>query len=199
MSELREIMVVKRDGGVEPFERAKLRRCLGLAMQASRRDPHIADALSRAIELHLDEWRDRRPPTTEHVFCCVQRALAETGLEPAAQFLSRHRRGRAGRRLALVVVGSGGSNSRPTPWRKSLVSDLLQSRHGLSRSTARILAGEIEDRVLSLGYRVVTARLIVELVRSELAAWGLGHDVTDGAECVVNPDVLAGGAPTKES
>lgn len=199
MSDLCEIMLVKRDGGVEAFERPKLRRCLGLAMRASRRDPHIADALSRAIEIHLQDWPDRRPPTTEHVFHCVQRALAETGLEPAAQFLSRHRRSRAGRRSALVVSGSRGANSRPAPWKKSLVSDLLQSRHGLSRSTARILAGEIEERVLSLGYRVVTARLIVELVRSELAAWGLGHDVMEGAERLATPDVLAGRPPTKES
>jgi hypothetical protein len=192
-------MLVKSDGGVEAFERSKLRRCIELAMRASRRDPHIADALSRAIELHLRDWPDRRPPTTEHVFHCVQRALSETGLDPAAQFLSRHRRSRAGRRSALVVIGAGGVDSRPAPWKKSLVSDLLERRHGLSRSTARILAGEIEERVLSLGYRVVTARLIVELVRSELAAWGLGREVIGDAERVANHDVLAVRPPTKES
>lgn len=198
MTDSRGTMVIKHEGELELFERSKLRRCLAAAMKAGGRDPHLADALARAVEIHLvDGWDGKQPPTTEHVFRCVQTALTETGLAPVARALSRHRRGREGRRSGLLVTGASNSRRNPTPWRKSMVADLLENRHGLGRPVARILAGEVESRVLSLGYSVVTARLIVELVRSELAAWGFGREAIDDAQRGV--DAFASRPTTKEN
>ncbi len=174
-------MIAKREGGLEPFEAAKLRRCLAGAMKACHCDQRFADALARAVELHVCAWSDARPPTTDYLFRCLRTALLETGMDQVAYQLSRHRRRRARQRRSLVVFNAREPEGAPTPWRKASVAATLERRHGLSHSVARILAGEIERRVLALEYGRISTALVVELIRSELLAWGLADAATDAA------------------
>lgn len=172
MKKSRGLWIVKRDGSHEAFDFAKLRRCVGAAMRACRYDDACADALCRAVRMHLDEAR-RRPPSSEYVFRCVQSVLNETGLADVAEQLAGHRKVRDGRRRALAVIGARNGGAEAAPWEKSRVARSLERRYQLTHSTARILAGEIEQRVLALEYRVVSAALVDELVRNELMSWGL--------------------------
>ena len=58
----------------------------------------------------------------------------------------------------------------------------LERRFELTPNVARILAAEIEKRVLGLDYRVVTAALVIELIRNELSAWGLATGTSQAAD-----------------
>jgi len=167
------IIIAKRDGALEPFDIVKLRRCLATAMRACGCDPRFADALARAVALHLRQLSAPSPPTTDYIFRCVRTALVRTGMEPVAAELARHRRRRAAQRRRVSVWSAQHPQDTLQPWSKGRVADTLERRHGLGHSAARILAAEIERRVLALEYAVVSTTLVNELIQSELLAWGL--------------------------
>lgn len=166
-------MVSKRGGQLEPFDAGKLRRCLATAMRACQRDERFADALAHAVQLHLRDWPESQPPTTDYIFRCLRTALTETGMVQVAQFLLHQRRRRAAQRSGVSVWQMHNGQETLSPWRKARIAEMLERRYELGHSVARILAGEIERRVLALGYSTVSAGLIAELIRNELMAWGL--------------------------
>ena len=198
MRNARRVMVAKREGQLEPFEAAKLRRCLAAAMKVCDCDERFAEALTRAVELHLRDWSKARPPTTDYVFCCAHTALTETGMGHVAQYLARQRRRRAAQRRKVSVLDVRNPGCAGVRWRKAAVAQALRSRHGLSRSIARILAGEIEQRVLTLGYSTVSTTLIAELIRNELLAWGLADAAIGAAPPAREVDLAAGRQSKKE-
>ncbi len=177
MSQQTRIIVAKRDGGLEPFQAAKPRRVMAAALQACRRERRIADALVRAIELHLLRSGRQHTTTSDYIFRCIHTALSDTGLGDVAQRLARHRHQRQQRREGVSVVAGPGRP--PVRWQKRCVVETLQQCYGITCGAARIVAGEVERRVLSLGYSVVSTRLIRELIESELSAWGLSWPATD--------------------
>jgi hypothetical protein len=168
-------MIRKCDGSLERFEFHKLRRGVAVAMRDCGYEERLADAIAQAVSLHLRDWRQDRPPSSEYIFRCVRTVLDETGLQEVAQRLMTYRRQRACRRRSLFVFDSRHPDLAAKPWRKSAVVGTLQRRHRLSRMAARILAGQIEERVLSLDYSVISSALVAELIRSELMAWGLSE------------------------
>ena len=189
MSKQRTIMVAKHEGGIERFDPRKLRRCLAAALRDSGREPRIADALARAVELHLQSWTDPAPPSSAYIFRCIRTALFETGLEDVALRLVGHRQERAAKRAKLSVFDAGESLFALTPWRKEALAGTFEGRHGVSHAAARILAGEVERRVLALEYHVISKALIRELVRNELLAWGLTDAVTDLAPAALGAEI----------
>jgi 2-phosphoglycerate kinase len=186
VSSSKRIMIAKREGDLEVFETAKLRRCLTAAMKLCNCDTRLADALARAVKLHLQDWTETAPPTTDYVFRCIRTALTETGMDHVAQRIAGYRRRREIQRRSLLVSDHRISRPAAVPWRKATVARSLETFHGLSHSVARILASEIEQRVLALGYNVVSTALIAELIRSELWAWGLADTA---ATMAPQPDV----------
>jgi hypothetical protein len=168
-------MVRKSDGSQEAFDIRKLRRSLASAMEACRYDVRFADSLSQAVLIHLRDWKESRPPSTEYIFRCIRQVLMETGLEDVAHQLTIHRRHRSMRRRSIAVIDPD-NRERPRPWRKATVCSVLQQVYGLSSNVSRILAGEIESRVVALNYGAVSKALVEELIRNELLAWGLAGD-----------------------
>ena len=191
-------MVAKRGGDLEPFDAAKPRRCLAAVMRTCDLDARFADALAQAVDCHVRDWPEESWPTTDYVFRCLRSALTQTGMQQAADELCSHRRRRAAQRRAVSVCMARQGRDSLAPWRKATVARKLERRNGLSHSVARILAGEIEQRVLGLGYTVVSAALIAELVRNELQAWGLAHEAAVLAPEVRGTGVLADRQPDKE-
>jgi hypothetical protein len=191
------VMIAKREGGLEAFEPPKLRRCLAVVMRECHCDTRIADALARAVELHLRDWPDRSPPSSGYIFRCLCTALTETGMEHVAQRLALHRRRRASQRQRLSVFDPAQSRYGLIPWRKAALAGTLKGRYGLGHAAARILAGEIERRVLALEYSVISKRLIHELARNELLAWGLSDVASDLAPGALGVDLVAD-RPTQE-
>ena len=172
MSESKPIILAKRDGALEPFLPGKLRRVLALALRAGRHDPRLADPLIQAVEAHLQCWDEPRPPTTEYVYRCAHTVLRETGLNEVADVLATHRRWRRLKRRSVRVLRPDASGA-AAPWRKTNVVGALEKRYELGHAVARIVAGELENRVLNLGFRTISHGLLEELIRNELLAWGL--------------------------
>ncbi len=168
----KSILIAKHDGTQELFAPAKLRRMVAVAMRACHYDPKLSEPLVQAVEVHLQYWDEPRPPTSEYLFRCVQAVLKQTGLSDVADVLAAHRRWRRVKRHS-VQVQRRHSKRGPRPWRKAALVTLLEKRYGVMHDTARIIAGELEMRVLNLGYRVITAGLLEELVHNELLTWGL--------------------------
>lgn len=175
-----QLTLVKRDGSHEPFARGKLRRAIAIGMRACKYDPDLADPLVQAVEVHLKYWDEPRLPTTDYVFRCVHAVLNETGLKDVAEELVQYRRWRRGRRRVVRVVREGDKAS-SRPWRKSLIVRRLEKDFELQPATCRILASNVEQHVLGLGFAEVTQRLVDELLRTELMAWGLTEEVRPGS------------------
>jgi hypothetical protein len=186
VSDSKPIMLAKRDGTLEPFLPGKLRRVLDLALRAGRHDPRLADPLIQAVEAHLCCWDEPRPPTTEYVYRCVHTVLRETGLDEVADVLATHRRSRRLKRRSLRVLRPDASGV-AAPWRKTTVVEALEKRFELGHAVARIVAGELETRVLNLGYRTISSGLLEELMRNELLAWGLAGTEASGS-CTSQPE-----------
>ncbi|MFO0837678.1 MAG: hypothetical protein U1D55_04065 [Phycisphaerae bacterium] len=184
------LVVVKRDGTSEPFSLHKLRRCLTVGLAGSSHDGRIADALSRAVSVHLRQLTEHRRPTTDYIFGCVRTVLNRTRLSDIGDRLAQHRRMRAAARRRLRVSDALDSAGRTTRWQKRMIVAVLQNAHGLQRNTARILAGEIESRILSMNYAVVSQVLIAELIRNELLVWGLADDALVAPRPAVSPSAV---------
>ncbi len=195
MSDVRRVQVVKRDGSKEPFEFAKLRRSVAAAMRTCHYEDRYADALCRAVTLHIDQSA-RRHPTTEYVFRCVRAVLSETGLTDVGEQFALFRRRRDSQRRDLCVIGARRAQGRTVPWDRGRVTRTLEKRYGVGHATARIVSGEIERRVLGLGYKTLTAALVSELLRSELRAWGIVPETAIGRAREALPAAATRRAPS---
>lgn len=189
MSQARDILIAKREGGIEAFDPRKLRRGLAAVLHACGRESRIADALARAVEIHLGSWSESAPPSSDYIFRCVRTALLETGMEDVALRLVGHRQQRTARRAKLSVYDPDESLFALVPWRKATLAATLEGRHGLSHAVARIMAGEIERRVLALEYCAISKSLIRELVRGELLAWGLTEAAADSVPAAFGAEI----------
>lgn len=173
-------LIQKRDGTREPFSNAKLRRIIVAAMRSCRYDSKLADPLVQAVEVHLRYWDEPKPPTSEYIFRCVYAVLKQTGLKDVAECLAAHRRWRRMQRRSVRILRAAPKRG-SKPWRKASVVAHLQKRFGVGHEVARIVAGELEMRVLNLGFQELSQRLMEELILSELAAWGLHHEAKDAS------------------
>ncbi|MCK4341571.1 MAG: hypothetical protein KAY37_07610 [Phycisphaerae bacterium] len=200
MKRRKAIVVTKRDGSAECFSVTRLSSCLARGLQARAYAPRLAGPLARAVTLHLREWSDDQPPTTQYVFRCVCSVLQQTGLGDVAEDLNHHRRLRtARRRRTRVLDGSDQPATRGRPWRKAALVATLRNRYGLRQAVARFLAGQIESRVFALNYRVLTKPFLTELVRNEVLAWGLADQQVLRMDIDACEHPVAPGPPKKES
>lgn len=181
MKRAKTIIVTKRDGTLERFSPYKLGNCVARAMRGRACDPRLAEPLTRAVALHLEEFGGAQPPTTNYIHRCICSVLRQAGLPEVADDLCRQRRLRAVRRRQVRVVDGDGAAA-GEPWRKSQVVELLQARYGLRQDVCRFLAGQIEMQVFALNYRVLRRPFLAELVRSEVLAWGLADERSLQAE-----------------
>ncbi len=175
MNTVKSVVIVKRDGALEPFSRVKLRRVLGSAMQDCGVEPKLAEPLVQALEVHLQNWDEPHPPSTDYVHRCLQAVLRKTQLEQVAVRIESRRRWRRLRRRS-VRLGRVDLRRVAKPWRKSSLAQMIERRYHLRRESARLLAADIEFRVLNLGINLIAQPLLEELVRSELRSWGLLTD-----------------------
>jgi len=183
------VRIIKRDGSREPFDIAKVRACLVRAMRSARQSTRFAEDLARAVALHLQGWSEPSPPTSAYILRCVHSVLRETGMNRAARYLAHaHRMREAGRRAVQVVDRQG---RRGRAWSKVSVVRHLQRQYGLRRTTARFLAGQVEQRILALGYTAVSRALLAEVVRTELRAWGLMQETAGRAAPCSAPGAAA--------
>lgn len=197
MKSLKQIVVTKSDGTLERFNLAKLANCLATVMGQCANDPRLAGPLSKAVAMHLQEWRDAAPPTTNYVYRCVRSVLQQTGLEDVADLLAAHRRERRLRRARVRVVDPASRKADGEPWRKAPVIVALQQHFGVGGAVARFLAGRVERQVFALDYRLVSRAFLWELIRNEVLAWGLADERVLHVQRPVDPAPVPA-SPRKE-
>lgn len=179
--------IAKRGGATEPFRADKLRRCIAIGMKACGYDQRWADDLVRAVRLHLQDWPANRSVKSDYVFRCVRIVLRETGMGDVGRVLERYRHERAVGRARVQVYSETRSGAEPRGWSKARVVRALRKQHKVSWAAARVVAGEIEMRVLALGYPLVSTALVRELIRTELRSWGLDRSAYRVLPCRTSP------------
>jgi len=176
MTRKQRLTVVKRDGSLEPFDLAKLARCLANVMRACSYEERLADPLAEAVALHLRQRPVRELPTSGYVFHCVQTVLSQTGLGEAAERLASHHHARQRAAAAAQALPAAGARPGTGPVLRAELATRLRDEYGLLPVVAAHLGLEVEQHVLRMGYREITPALLHELLRSELAAWGLTNE-----------------------
>ncbi len=176
MSRSRKIVVNKRDGQVEAFDAAKLAGTLGRALGRSGGDISDARELARAIAIFLVRGKRSDIPSTA-IFEMGLKALRHVEMGEAAEILELNHTLRNIRRKLVRVRHDDG---RLTMWDKSWLVELAMRMWHVSRTTGRILAGEVEGEIISQDKPEVSRGEIIDLLNRRVAERGLADAVPVG-------------------
>ena len=168
----RTILVRKRDGGTEAFDRGKLAGALWAAMRAAEGRYRDARDLAAAMESFL-----RR-----HGLRCVSSAvlfemslivLRRVLLSAAADAMEAHRDARMRRRRHLRVRHEDGQL---TWWAKGWLSEVARRRWGISQPAARIIAGHVESALLDGDAATIDRQAVMDLLCACVADHALADE-----------------------
>jgi hypothetical protein len=166
-------MVLKRDGSSEDFDVRKLASVLWRVLAPQRRKYKDAVALATAVEFYL-QHRHSRCVSSAAVLEMSLRVLRRVGLEKSACSLEQSHVDRCSKRRRLHVRHDGG---RMTSWDKNWLVNLTCRVWDVSRSTGRLVAGEIEHRLLESGCTVIARQAIVNQMNAGMESLGLADAV----------------------
>ena len=167
------IRVAKRDGTFEPFDRDKL----AAAMYKAMRDKSLALFDSREVALAIDIYLHRRGWRTissAAVLDMVLDTFRRIDMDLPAAIMETHHTWRAKRRRHMKVRYSDG---RTALWDKGWLVKLICSSWHLGRAAGRILAGNIEGRLLDAYVGVIDRDKLIEQVNALVAAYNLADAV----------------------
>jgi hypothetical protein len=169
----RKIRVIKRDGSEEPFDARKLGASMTRAMRGIGGGRYPADQLAEAIEIYVRRNGWRRVPSAA-VFEMTVKALGCAELAEAGRAMEAHRAARqAGRRRLRVRHDDG----QVTQWDKAWLGELARRSWYVSRSTGRLLAGQIEAELVSRGLAEIARQDVLEMLNRRVAEYGLADAV----------------------
>jgi len=167
------IRVVKRDGTFEPFDRDKLASVMCKAMHDN---PH-AFTESREVALAIDIYLQRRgwpAVSSAAILEMVLRTFRRIGMDLPAAIMETHHTWRLRRCRHMRVRYSDG---RTAVWDKGWLVKLICSSWHLGTAAGRILAGDIEARLLNEDVEVIDRDKLIEQVNALVAAYGLADAV----------------------
>lgn len=169
----RKIQVIKSDSTEEPFDARKLAASMFRAMQGRRGRFYDAMQLSIAIGIYLKR-SSLQTVTSDTLSELAVKVLSRCRLSEAGSAMEDFRQRRRMRRSRLAVRHEGG---RVTMWDKGWLSSWAQSSWQLSRTTSRILAGQVERELLD-GEAIVISRLdVLDMLNRRVAEYGLADAV----------------------
>ncbi|HUT01560.1 MAG TPA: ATP cone domain-containing protein [Phycisphaerae bacterium] len=173
MSGSGKIRVIKRDGTEERFEAAKLAGAIFTALRETSGEYGDACRLALAIEVYLDRsgWGSI---SSGAIFDMAVKVLRRSGLAAAGGLLQRWHSRRHRRRQGLCIRHD---DDTVTLWDKTWLSQWAERSWFLSRGTARILAGEIEQELLAREVVLVSRRDVLNLLNERVAQYGLADAV----------------------
>jgi len=176
------LRVRKSDGGTEAYLHTKVMGTIAAALgECGCYQEGASEQLAEAITFYIRRQYGQAPVNTDEIHAMILAVLTDTGFEEAAGVLFEHRLMRQIRRQRLEVIRLPATGTRqarrpftPTespvrcdPWNKTVIVWDLQ-KQGHSYAMARMVAGQVEDKILRLGCRRVLPELIRGLVRNEL-------------------------------
>lgn len=168
------IQIRKRDGTVEDFSPLKLAGSTYRAIQPFGGRQCDAASLSGAVCAFLRRGGGARSISSAAVFEMVLKVMRRVGFFDAAEAMEVHHAWRQARRAKMRVIHDGG---RVTAWEKAWLSSLAERGWHLSRTVARIIAGQIEHDLLTARTSVVTRAAALDMLNEHVAALGLADAV----------------------
>ncbi|MDP6542963.1 MAG: hypothetical protein QGH60_03175 [Phycisphaerae bacterium] len=167
------IRVAKRDGTFEPFDRDKLAAVMYKVMRGGPNAFTESQEVALAIDIYLQR-RGWATVSSAAVLEMVLRTFRRIGMDLPAAIMETHHTWRLRRcRQMKVRYGDG----RTAVWDKGWLVKLICSSWHLGMATGRILAGDIETRLLEDNVEVIGRGELVELVNALVAAYGLADAV----------------------
>ena len=181
--------VVKRDGRVVPFDRAKITDAIfKAAVAVGGEDKIIAEELASAVTLFLRKKFSSQSPTIEEIQDTVEKVLIETGHAKTAKayIIYREKRAIARRNLRVRKRIKHDSNATDlsllvTPlskdevllWDRGKIALALQKEAGLDAELAYEISSAVEEKIFHSDITHISTNLIRELVDNELFIRGL--------------------------
>lgn len=166
-------MVLKRDGSCEPFDLERLSGTFWRGLYAVGGQQSDARQLARAIQLHLRR-KQYTEIDTDAIFEMVLKALRRIRFGEAAELLQLHRILRDARRRQLFIRHHG---EHLTQWDKTWLVELAEELWPISRRTARIIAGEVEEHFLVPDRSEVPREHVLGLLNRKMCELGLADAV----------------------
>jgi len=178
-----QLKVTKADGSVEEYLHTKVIGTIGNALAGSEQaDMYVAEQLAEVVTYFLYHKQGLSSVSSGEIFSIVKTTLASTGYEEAAIALGQYHLERKLKRCRIEVVAvdirqfsdvdvlcgveEPGIRSR---WDKSRIVNDLVEKHELLRQSARAIASMVEEKIFSMGFTVVPASLIKQLVVRDAA------------------------------
>jgi len=167
------IRVLKRDRSVELFHVGKLAGAMWRAADGARAKFEDIRRIAEAVEMYLIR-RGTRCVSSQAVFEMALKALRHVGLAPAAEAAERYRQWRMLLRGQLRVRHEEG---KLTYWDKGWLRDFACRSWRIMPTTARILAGIVELRLLRGDDTIVRRQAVVDMLNDVMAEYGLADAV----------------------
>ena len=173
MDDTAKSWVEKRDGKIEAFDVAKLTGILWRGIEPDGGEYRHARELARAIQVYLRRSK-RTTVTSAAIFEMGLKTLRRVHRGPAAENLELHRTLRQTRRQHLRISHGTGQ---VTAWDKAWLSRLAEGMWHLSPQTARLLAGQVESRILPHEETVISREDILDELNGLVSQFGLADAV----------------------
>lgn len=166
-----KILVLKRDGAVEPFDIHKLQGCLLRVTGSGEGQAVRAQAVAAAVCCYVVQRR-LRCVSSAAILEMALTALRSIGWKAAAARLEYRHNARSAMRSRLMLHHHDG---RVTGWSKEWLAQHARSRWSLGRTAGRILAGQVEQWLLDSGAGQVRRAEILRMLGWLVTAYGLAE------------------------
>ncbi len=178
MNGSRTIRVLKRDGSREDFSPEKLAAAMDRAMRGI--DGHRRYAVDLAGAIHIYLAGDGRGQIRSAALLeMVIKVLRRVGLDQAVRNLEEYHYRREDRRAKLCIRHESGAVTR---WDKGWLCEFARRSWNLMASTARIVAGEVEGRLLNDRQTFVARSAVLESLNEVVCEFGLAEAVPVNAD-----------------
>lgn len=163
------IRVMKSDGTAEPYLHTKVLGTFHRALStAGASDLYAAEQMAQAVTFYIYNHSQGRTVTSDEIHLMIQAVLCDTGHSAAAAALNQHRIHRKLQRKRIEVLEDSPAESPVSvPWDKSVIVRHLIRHYHLNRSLARVIAGQVEEKVFRMELFHIRKGLLRQLVETE--------------------------------
>jgi len=176
-------VVRKRDGKLAAFDKSKIVTAISYACRRQEvLDPQIWESITNETLRLLKQGRLREIPTVDDISALVPNAARNLGFEGVARSYKSYADQRRDLRVRgarargnvtdnLLMVSSFTEEAAHPFQRERIIEDLITNA-GLQFDEAKAVAKGLETRLVHIGAKAVTTRLIRELARNEMIELG---------------------------
>jgi len=180
----KQLTVRKADGLTEDYFHTKVFGTISKALgRVGQADVYASEQLADAVTYFLYHKQTHGPVPSREILSVIKAVLSETEYEKAALVLEEHYYQRKLKRSRIEVVcvdapessdarsfGRAQESARKNLWDKSRIVEDLVVGQEICRQTARTIASMVEEKVLGMNVRLVSAGLLRQLVLADAAA-----------------------------